>query len=207
MPDPDAQTDTELLESWQAGDVGAGNELIGRHYGAIGRFFRSKVGDDYDDLVQRTFKGCVEGNSRFRAEGSFRAYLFGIARNVLRNSLTERTRHAHVDPATSSVVELGLPGVETVAGSRREQKIVYEAVRRLPLEDQTLIEWFYWESLNSAEIAEALGIPRGTVRSRLRLARERLQGHIEQLARTPAEVQSSVDGLERWMTQMRAQLG
>jgi DNA-directed RNA polymerase specialized sigma24 family protein len=76
--------DLELLAAWRGGDRDAGGELFDRHFVSIRRFFRSKVGDDYEELVQRTFTRCVEGQQRFRGEGKFRSYLFAIAANVLR---------------------------------------------------------------------------------------------------------------------------
>jgi hypothetical protein len=52
-----------------------------------------------------------------------------------------------------------------------------------------------------------LALPHGTVRSRLRLARERLRGHVDELSRSPAELESTLGGLERWAAELRQQLG
>jgi RNA polymerase sigma factor (sigma-70 family) len=202
-----AATDIELLTAWRDGDRRAGGELFDRHFSAIRRFFRSKVGDDYEELVQCTFTRCVEGQQRFRGDGKFRSYLFSIATNVLREHLRLRHRDVGFDPDRSSVADLDLPGPSTVIGARREQLILLEALRRLPLNDQLVLELFYWEQMRSIEIAEVLELPHGTVRSRLRLARERLRGHVDELARSPAELESTVGGLERWAAELRQRLG
>src|SRR5262245_57608941 len=69
------QTDAELLESWQAGDRLAGKQLFERYFRVINRFFRSKVGDDAQDLVQKTFLGCLESVERYRGDTTFRSWL------------------------------------------------------------------------------------------------------------------------------------
>lgn len=199
--------DLELLDAWRAGDREAGGELFDRYFVAIRRFFRSKIGDDYEELVQRTFTRCVEAKERFRGDGKLRSYLFSIAANVLREHLRERQRGQRFDADVSSVVDLALPGPATAAAARREQTVLLEALRRLPINDQIVLELFYWEQMTSAEIAEVLALPHPTVRSRLRLARERLRGHVDELSRTPAELESTLHGLERWAAELREQLG
>ncbi len=72
-------TDADLLASWQAGDRQAGKQLFERYFRVINRFFRSKVGDDAQDLVQKTFLGCLESVERYRGDTSFRSWLFAVA--------------------------------------------------------------------------------------------------------------------------------
>jgi len=197
-------TDLELLEAWRAGDRDAGGVLFDRYFMALRRFFRNKVGDDFEELVQRTLVRCVEGELRFRGEGEFRSYLFGIAYNVIREHIRQQQRaRGQLEDANSSVVDAGMPGPSTVLGLRKEQRLLLEALRRLPLADQVVLELFYWEQLNSAQISEVLTIPRGTVRSRLRLARERLRGHLDELAHDPHLLKSTVDDLDRWAAELR----
>jgi RNA polymerase sigma factor (sigma-70 family) len=201
-------TDFELLQAWRTGDRKAGGELFDRYFMPLRRFFRNKVGDDFEELVQRTLTRCVEGQARFRGDGNFRSYLFGIAYNVLREHVRGRERDRAQQPdEDASVADLGLPGPSTVVGFQREQRLLLEALRRLPLSEQVVLELFYWEQLSSAEIGDALEIPRGTVRSRLRLARERLRGHLDELARDAHELQSTVDNLARWAADLRVRLG
>lgn len=194
-----ARTDAELLAAWRDGDRQAGGELFDRHFDAISRFFANKIGDDHEELVQLTFARCTESRDAFRGDASVRSYLFGIACNVLRDHLRRHLRdRERLRPAEHSVEDLGLPGPSTIAGARREQRILLAALRRLPLDHQIALELFYWERLSAARIGAALDLPEGTVRSRLRLAKERLRGHVDELARTPGELQSTLDNLERW---------
>src|SRR5262245_4038675 len=77
-------TDDELLAAWRAGDRRAGEQLFDRHFKALTRFFRNKVTEGMDDLIQQTVLGLLEGKHEFRGEGSFRSFVFGVAYNVLR---------------------------------------------------------------------------------------------------------------------------
>ena len=76
--------DFETLDRWRAGDRAAGNELLRRHFDGLYRFFRNKVDEGVDDLIQRSFLACVESKDRFRKQASFRTYLFTVARHERR---------------------------------------------------------------------------------------------------------------------------
>jgi len=173
---------------------------------ALHRFFRNKVGDDFEELVQRTLARCVEGQERFEGRSAFRSYLFGVAYNVLREHLRERSsdRERRLSD-DASVADLDQPGPSTALGARREQRLLLEGLRRLPLNEQVLLELFYWEQMPSPEIGAVFGVPAPTVRSRLRLARERLLGHLDELARNPDELKSTTDDLDRWAGELREQ--
>jgi RNA polymerase sigma factor (sigma-70 family) len=170
--------DAELLEAWRRGDGAAGHELFVRHAGSVSRFFRNKIDTDLDDLVQRTFLACVESRDRVRDGSSFRAYVLRIARNELINHYAARQRAAaRADPLTTSILDFGAsPSVMVAAGER--DLALLTALRRLPLDLQTALELYYWEELGTAELGEVLGIPQGTVKSRLSRAREHLRVHL-----------------------------
>ena len=167
--------DAELLEAWRTGDRTAGRELFSRHAGSVTRFFRNKIDGDVDDLVQRTFLACVEAKDRVRDGSSFRAYVLRIARNELFNHYAARHRQAaRVDPLTTSILDLGAsPSVMVAAGER--DRALLAALRRLPLDLQTALELHYWEELTTGELSDVLGIPQGTVKTRLFRARELLR--------------------------------
>src|SRR5688572_2629852 len=97
--------DADLLSSWRAGDLGAGDALFNRYFAPIYRFFRNKLGDEstVEELMQRTFVGCVEGRDRLREQTSFRSYLFGTAHNILRAYFREKRReHERIDFGAAS---------------------------------------------------------------------------------------------------------
>jgi RNA polymerase sigma factor (sigma-70 family) len=175
-------TDIELLDAWCAGDNVAGDALIRRHFDAICRFFRSKLGEDVEDLIQQTFQICTVRRRDLHADGSFRGFLFGVARNLLLDHLRRRYRRGHHDDIHMiSLRDLGTTPSEAVARSEREQ-LIQEAMLRIPLEQRMILELAHWEGLSGREIAQALEIGENTVRSRLSRARTALREEIERLA-------------------------
>ena len=197
------RSDAELLDAWSEGDSRAGNELFHRHFDTICRFFANKVSEDVDDLIQKTFMACVEGRERFRGDASFRSYLFGVARNVLRRYYRDkRYQKIRFDELESSVHDLA-PGASMLIAEKREQELLLHALRRLPLDHQITLELYYWEALSGRELGEVLGIPEGTVRGRIRRAKELLEAQLEQLASSPALLQSTVANLEDWAKGLR----
>jgi RNA polymerase sigma factor (sigma-70 family) len=192
------RTDAELLEAWRADDRAAGDELIRRHFDSICRFFRAKLGDDVEDLIQRTFLDCVTSRHRVE-EGSFRAYLFAVAKNRLYDHLRARQRGIEViDLSSQSLADLGTSPSQQVARNQQEE-LLLAALRRIPLEYQIALELAYWEGLSGPEIATVLAIPANTVRSRLARARAAVREHIEQLASAPELGHSTLSALDTAM--------
>ncbi len=199
-----SRDDGELLQAWRAGDRGAGRALFDRHFAGVHRFFHNKVASGVDDLVQQTFLACTESRDGYRGDASFRAWLFGIANNVLRMHL--RARYGITEPRAQSIHDVG-PSPSAVVAAKAEQRLLLEGLRRIPLDYQVVLELHFWEQLSGSEIAAALGIPEGTVRTRLRRGRIALAEQVRQLAASPAESQSTLDGLDGWARGIRAQLG
>ncbi|MCX4241447.1 RNA polymerase sigma factor [Paraliomyxa miuraensis] len=197
--DPSDTSDEALLQAWRAGDQHAGSALFERHYASIYRFFLSKVPEAADDLVQRTFLGCLEAQGRFRHDASLRTFLFGIAHNTLRHHLRGRHRSEQpLDSGARSAAELA-PGPSTVLGRRQEQRLLLRALRHIPLDYQVALELHYWEAQSAAQISEITGLPVGTVKTRLRRGRQLLQERITELAETPELRDSTLGGFDDWL--------
>lgn len=145
------RSDGELLTAWGAGDRGAGEELLARHFEAVVRFFHNKIERDHDDLIQKTFLGCLEGRAQYRGDGSFRAFLFGVAKNVLGKHLRQRYHEpAALDLAHVSVAELGHSPSLLVAEDQ-QQELMLHALRRIPIDHQIVLELHYWEFSNPGD--------------------------------------------------------
>jgi RNA polymerase sigma-70 factor (ECF subfamily) len=198
----DTRDDTACLEAWRAGDRSAGQVLFARYYEPVARFFFNKVGDASADLIQRTFLACVEGLPRFRGDGSFRSYLFAVAYRQLCRYYRDRQSN-RVDLESVSVVALD-PSLSGMIAERQEMKLFLAGLREIPLDLQVVLELHYWEQCSVAEIATALEIPEGTVKSRLRRGREQLRAAIERLANSPELASSTMNGLETWAREVRA---
>nr|MCH9680435.1 RNA polymerase subunit sigma-70 [Deltaproteobacteria bacterium] len=79
-------------------------------------------------------------------------------------------------------------------------------LRRLPVEQQIVVELYYWEDLNAREIAEVYEVPEPTIRTRLRRAKLRLEREIESLAQSPKAALDTVTNLDTWARRLREQL-
>lgn len=199
-------SDIELFRAWRAGDRQAGSLLFARHFDAIYRFFRNKLDDDIEDLVQRTFVACVEGRERFREEASFRTYLFAVAHNLLREHLRRKRRAPErVDLDEVSVVDLGASPISLVV-AQAEERVLLQALRRIPVNSQVILELYFWEKLSGAEIGAFLGVVEDTARSRIRKAKQQLEAMIRRIEAAPRELESTLSNLEQWADAIRRQL-
>jgi RNA polymerase sigma-70 factor (ECF subfamily) len=187
--------DAELLAAWRAGDARAGGELVRRHLPSVHRFLRGKLEGPVDDLVQRTFLKCTEAKADVREGASFRAYLLTIARNELYMHLRSGARAPDL-VGESRLVDLA-PSPSRVADAQGRSRVVVEALRHIPLELQIAIELHYWEELSTAELAQVLDLPHGTIKTRLRRAKELLRDAMIELGASAAEADTSVRALER----------
>ena len=200
------QSDAELLEGWRNGDLGAGELLFERYYSSIERFFLNKVTTGVGDLVQETFAACVTSRDRLVNGNKFRAYIFTVAYNVLCAHLRGRYRdRGQLDVDTTSIHDVS-PGPSSVAVRRREQRLLLEGLRGIPIAYQMILELHYWEDMRTADIARILELPVGTVRSRMRRARELLNDTMTRLMDSPAVLESTTSQLDDWARKCRNEI-
>lgn len=200
-------SDIELLTAWREGDTRAGNELFRRHYSAVHRFLANKVDDDVEDVLQRTFEICATSSDRFAGRSSFRAYLLGIARNlVLQHWERRRRTPTRESIEDTSIHDLGA-GPSTLLTRDQAHRRLLEALRRMRLRDQILLELSFWEEFTGPQLAEFLGVPEDTARSRLRRAKLELAAEVNRVERSgQCTHESTSDDLERWAADVRMQI-
>ncbi len=81
-----------------------------------------------------------------------------------------------------------------------------EGLRRIPVECQEVLELHYWERMETAEIAEIIGVPRGTVKTRLQRGRRLLASRLERLSASPHVLRSTLSDLDGWAQGLRDRL-
>ena len=193
--------DLQLLRAWRDGDGTSGRRLVERHFDAMYRFFANKVSADVEDLIQETFTACVENRDRFREESSFRTYLFGIARRRLYRYWRDRKPKLQAETSVHELAESAdSPADRLVA--HEEQRLLLRALRTLPLPTQMLLELAYFENMTDREAAQVVGIPVGTLKSRLRKGRQLLLEAMQRIG-TRALAESTVHGFDTWVASMR----
>jgi len=198
-----ATADDALLRAWGSGDKDAAAQLIERYSDDLYRFFAGKVGDEAEDLVQQTLLGCVERRDELDAIRTFRAFLFGMARHRLVDHFRRRGAAPFVDAAMTSLADLGTPLSERLARNR-EERLVLEGLRRIPLDSQLVLELYYWQSFTGPELAHVLGIPEGTARGRIRSAKQQLAQQIERINEASVVLEDTLTRLADWRPDRRA---
>lgn len=169
------EDDEALFDRWSARDNAAGDRLLRRHLPALARFFHHKVEGEIDDLVQETFMGCLRNRETFRRDSSFRTFLFSIARRRLIDYWRSKQRR----PQPIDFMEVSLAALSTSAGSRLarhdEHGRLLLALQELSLEQQLLLELYYWEEHGLKELALIFDVDPNTIGSRLFRARDELR--------------------------------
>jgi RNA polymerase sigma-70 factor (ECF subfamily) len=170
----DSRTDAELIGLVADGDHGAFEELHRRYARPVLGIALRRIGDRgrAEDATQDTFASLWRSAGRFDpTRGKATSWLFTVARNAIVDGLRRRSETT-VD-APPDVPEPG-PGPDDAAESEWVSWRVHRAIETLPDQERTLIELAYWSGLSQSEIAEHLGVPLGTVKTRTRSALRRL---------------------------------
>ena len=178
------ETDEQLAKKAAWGDHTAFGALTDRHAAYLLRVAISLVGSEADaeDVVQHTLVGAYKGLAGFRGGSSVKTWLTGIA--VRQAARLRRTRSRDRTISISSSPDDngdsgggGAPGPVTASATAAvDSRIDAEAVlARLSPEHRQVIVLRELEGLSYEEIAETLGVPRGTVESRLHRARSELK--------------------------------
>lgn len=160
--------DELLVVRCQLGESDAFDDLIGRWHLPLWQYIRRMTGgdDEAQDLLQEVWVRVIRGIARLQEGSRLRGWLFGIARRVL----MDRLRRRYATPQHAEL-ETDVAGPEP--DSREEEVAALEAtLETLPLVEREVLTLFYLRDLSLHEIAEALGIPVGTVKSRLFRARQ-----------------------------------
>jgi RNA polymerase sigma-70 factor (ECF subfamily) len=161
-------SDEALLLEFQRGSRQAFEELFARYREPLFGFFRRRLAlrERAEELAQETFLAVIQGVARYEPRATVRTYLYGIAMKLL---AAERRKGLVAIPGRSDVIN------DVVD----EALWVRQALEKLDANDRELLMLREYEQLSYSEIAELLGLPLNTVRSRLFRARLDLRGHLD----------------------------
>ncbi len=168
------------------GDSAAYEEIVKRYQQVAFRTAYVVTGSapDAEDAAQEAFVKAYRALDRFRPDAPFRPWLLRIVANEARNRVRSSGRRQHLDLRLAEGFRPGdaAPSPEAVAVAADERRHLLALVNALSDEDRRVIACRYFLELSSEETAAALGVPEGTVKSRLSRALARLRTQVQEVA-------------------------
>ena len=194
----DRELDQELVERAQRGDKQAFGLLVQKYQRKLGRLLARMIRDqsEVEDVVQEAFVKAYRALPNFRGDSAFYTWLYRIGINTAKNYLVAMGRRPQVvteievEDAENydSGAELRTTDTpETELMSKQVAQTVNDTVAALPEELRTAITLREIEGLSYEEIANLMGCPIGTVRSRIFRARETIAEKLRPLLDTPED--------------------
>jgi RNA polymerase sigma-70 factor (ECF subfamily) len=174
--------DEELLADHLAGSTAAFEALVGRYTEDLYGFFQRFVGSAAaaDDLVQETFLQVHLSAGSFDPARAFKPWLYTIAANKGRDFMRARGRrpvqsldstgNSPDGPSPAALLETGDTSADEDVEVVEQRQLVRTLISRMPDSHRMILVLGYYQKLPYAEIAEILGVPVGTVKSRLHAA-------------------------------------
>lgn len=158
----------------QLGERAAFDELIARWHEPLWRYLRRLTGDDdaAAESIQDVWLRVLRAIPKLRDAARLRAWIFGIARRVV----MDRLREKYAAPPLVSADDVDIEDV--APQSEDDLELMHEELERLPVIDREALVLFYLQELTLIEIADVLGVPIGTVKSRLFRARNALRSQL-----------------------------
>lgn len=185
-PELSIDPELDLIRRWKRGEKQAFETLVRRHmtdafyvaYGFVGN------AEDARDLSQEAFVKAHQARARFDETRPFYPWLYRIIKNHCLNFVTRRHHHVSIDDENEHR-EIPSPSATPLESleERERKRLVRAALDRLSEDHREIIVLKDFKEHSYKEIADILGIPVGTVMSRLFYARQALRGAIEALER------------------------
>ncbi len=193
---PSEDPDAELIKRWQSGDPNAFERLVRTHERNVFRLLYRMLGnrEEAEDAAQEAFLSLHRHGHRFRREARFSTFLYRVAANAAlnrRRSLGRaRARESELAQRHASGAQIHIKprDPEDATHGVEIQNRVQDALAQLPEELRVAVVLYDLEGQSYKDIAEILGIPEGTVKSRIHRARLGLRERLREL------VQSSSTG-------------
>jgi RNA polymerase sigma-70 factor (ECF subfamily) len=163
------------------GDADALGALYDLHHGVVRAFARRLLRDEAaaEDLVHDVFVDLPKALKRFEGRSSLRTFLISIAVNHARHHGRGTARRLRaLERYHESGPREPEPRPDELSERQRLAKILARALDTLPMEQRVVIVLCTVEERTSVEVAEILGVPEGTVRTRLFHARRKLREHL-----------------------------
>ena len=184
-----SDTDQQLVQRAQRGDLRAFDLLVLKYQGRIAALVSRYVSDagEVEDVTQEAFIKAYRALGKFRGDSAFYTWLYRIAANAAKNHLVAKGRrpgaHATIEDAEGfdeggMLSESASPEALAMGGELAE--VVESALKALPDELKAALMLREFDGLSYDDIADVLGCPVGTVRSRIFRARETVDQRVKE---------------------------
>jgi len=191
--------DHELVDRWQSGDESAFQELIRRHERRVFRLLFRMMGnrEEAEDVAQEAFLSLHRHGHRFRREARFSTFVYRVAANAAlnRRRTLGRNRNRVSELKVSQEAGFELPPAprdpEDAAVGAEARERVQQALLELPDDLRVAVLLYDIEGQSYQDVAQVLGIPEGTVKSRIHRARNALRDQLRSYVDAANEVPSS----------------
>ena len=182
-------TDEQLIACFQSGDENAYTELVKRYRDRLTNFVYQFLGDleQAEDVVQDTMFKLYEKKHYYREIAKFSTWIYTIARNLANTELRKRKRRKTtlLSQMTRDERDYEIPAVQADLGqaiqSEYVEKRIQAAIIELPEHFKTVIILRDIQELSYDDISNIIGVPLGTVKSRINRARLQLQADLNDL--------------------------
>ena len=186
---PFVYTDEQLIARFQAGDERAYIELVNRYRDRLINFVFQFLGDreQAEDVVQDTMLKLYIKKHYYREIAKFSTWIYTIARNLANTELRKRKRRKTtlLSHMTRDEREYELPAIQPETGQEGQtefaEKQIQAAIQDLPEHFKTVIILRDIQELSYDDISSIVGVPLGTVKSRINRARLQLQAELKNL--------------------------
>lgn len=168
--------DSELLERIAGGDREAFKTLYGRYVRQVFSFIFKLTGDSKmtEEVTNDVFFDVWKGAGGFQGRSAVSTWIFGIAHNKSMNALRKKTPDP-VDPEEFVRVANPDAGAEEIVEKKDRSERIKKALGELSADHRTVLELAFFEGMSYQEIAEVMGCPVNTVKTRMFYAREKLR--------------------------------
>lgn len=186
---PYAQDDSELVARARAGERMAEETLVQRHYRSVFNLAYRLCNnyDDAQDIVHEAFIRVHHALPNFRGDANFTTWLYRIVKNVFLDERKKQRIRSHSsleemveleDNSVARQIEDPRPGPEWQVERTNMSEIIQRAVMALPETQRLMIGLYHFQHRSYEEIAGIMGLPIGTVKSRLNRARLALKSKL-----------------------------
>lgn len=187
-----AVSDEQLIEWVANGDSSCLGTLFERHHRGVYQFClqMTRNPESAEDVVQEVFMNVLRKARTFRHDGTFKAWLFNIARNATLGYLRKNRRHAQMAPLDDHIEATLVDhhSAEQAAAGAQKIGLLQKALARLPGQFQEIIWLGRFEFATFEELAQALGCKTGTARVRMHRAMQQLNVAYAELNGDPFDV-------------------